>query len=132
MTKDATTGGRKYDLRDRLIDFGVRVLGVVDALPGGRVGNHIAGQGVRCGTSPAANYGEALGAESRNDFLHKIRVVLKELRETCVWLTFVQRKSLIKPARRLNPLSGECNELVAILAASVNTVQRNRKDAVRS
>ena len=123
---------RKYDLQERLLDFTVRVLDVVEALPAGRVGNHMAGQLVRCGTSPVANYSEALSAESRNDFVHKIRVALKELRETAVWLTLVQRKTLIKPAHRLRPLAVECGELVAILAASVATAEGKRQSKWRS
>ena len=75
---------KKYNLEKRLIDFAVRIINVVEALPNTRAGNHIAGQFVRCGTSPAPNYGEAQSAESRNDFIHKIKIVLKELRETKV------------------------------------------------
>ena len=75
---------KKYNLEKRLIDFAVRIINVVEALPNTRAGNHIAGQLVRCGTSPAPNYGEAQSAESRNDFIHKIKIVLKELRETKV------------------------------------------------
>ncbi len=73
-----------FDLQERLIGFAVRVINVVEALPGDRIGNHIGGQLLRSGTSPAANYGEAQSAESRRDFLHKMKVALKELRETHV------------------------------------------------
>ena len=75
---------RKYDLEERLIDFAVRIINIVEALSNTRAGNHIGGQLVRCGTAPAPNYGEAQSSESRNDFIHKIRIVLKELRETRV------------------------------------------------
>ena len=71
---------KKYNLEKRLIDFAVRIINIVEALPNTLAGNHIAGQLVRCGTSPAPNYGEAQSAESRNDFIHKIKIVLKELR----------------------------------------------------
>jgi four helix bundle protein len=74
---------RKYDLEERLIDFAVRIINIVEALPNTRAGNHIAGQLIRCGTSPAPNYGEAQSAESRNDFIHKIKFL-----RNCVKLTF--------------------------------------------
>ena len=75
---------RKYDLEDRLLDFSVRIINVVEALPNTRSGNHIAGQLIRCGTAAAPNYGEAQSAESRRDFIHKMKIALKELRETQV------------------------------------------------
>ena len=70
---------RNFDLQERLIDFAVRVLNVVESLPKSRVGNHVASQLVRSGTSAAPNYGEAQSAESRKDFIHKLKVALKEL-----------------------------------------------------
>jgi len=75
---------RNYDLQERLIEFAVRVLNAVESLPNSRVGNHVAGQLIRSGTSPAPNYGEAQSAESRKDFIHKMKIALKELRETLV------------------------------------------------
>ena len=75
-------GNRKFDLEERLIDFAVRIIRTAESLPKTRAGNHISGQIIRCGTSPASNYGEAQSAESRADFIHKIRICLKELRET--------------------------------------------------
>ena len=88
---------RNYDLQERLIEFAVRVLNVVESLPNSRVGNHVAGQLIRSGTSPAPNYGEAQSAESRKDFIHKMKVALKELRETLVWLltSFLIHHSLL-------------------------------------
>jgi four helix bundle protein len=80
----------KYDLEERLLDFAVRIIEIVEALPNTRTGNHIAGQLLRCGTSPAPNYGEAQSAESRQDFVHKMKICLKELRETNVWLKIVR------------------------------------------
>jgi four helix bundle protein len=97
----------KFDLEKRLIDFAVRVIGVVEALPGTRAGNHVANQLVRCGTSPAPNYAEAQSAESRNDFIHKLKICLKELRETRVWLSVGrwsdQRKNQYRTSRRELP-----------------------------
>ncbi len=100
----------QYDLQDRLINFAARVMNVVEAMPSNRIGNHIAGQLVRSGTSPAPNYGEAQSAESRRDFIHKMKIALKELRETHVWLLMIQRKPLLEPPTKLEPLIKECNE----------------------
>ncbi len=117
---------RVFDLEQRLIQFAVRILSVVEALPKARVGNHVAGQLVRCGTSPAPNYAEAQAAESRSDFIHIMKVCLKELRETRTWLLIIQQKPLIKPAAKLGPLLSECNELISIFVASIATAQRNK------
>ena len=89
---------KTYDLEDRLIDFAVRIIQVAESLPKTRVGNHIGGQLIRCGTSPAPNYGEAQSAESPSDFIHKMKVGLKELRETKVWLLMIVKANLIGPA----------------------------------
>ena len=121
--KDKET--RQYDLQDRLIEFAVRVLNVVESLPNDRVGNHVAGQLVRSGTSPAPNYGEAQSAESRKDFIHKMKVALKELRETLVWLLIIKRKPLIKPTDKLDPLIKEINEFISIFVASIGTAKEN-------
>jgi four helix bundle protein len=121
-----------FDLEERLIAFMVRTMGVVEALPSTRVGNHIAGQLVRCGSSPAPNYSEARAAESRSDFNHKMRICLKELRETRVWLIAIQRKPLIEPSAKLDPLVAECDELIAIFVSSIATAIKNRKAKLRS
>lgn len=115
-----------FALEDRLIEFAVRVITVVESLPDSRAGNHIAGQLIRSGTSPAPNYAEAQSAESRNDFIHKMKICLKELRETRVWLLMVQRKKMIDSAQRLIPLLGECEELIAIFVASIKTALHNK------
>jgi len=117
---------RKYDLEERLINFAVRIINIVEALPNTRAGNHIAGQLIRCGSSPAPNYGEAQSAESRNDFIHKIKIVLKELRETQVWLKIIQRKKLAKNQEELGALITECNELISIFVTSVKTAEKNK------
>lgn len=117
---------RQFDLEERLINFCIQILDLVDAVPHTRVGNHIAGQLVRCGTSPAANYAEAQGAESRGDFIHKMKVILKELREVRVWLILIQRKGLVKRPEKLEPILTECNELISIFVASVGTAKRNK------
>jgi len=96
-------------------------------MPKTRVGNHISGQLVRCGTSPAPNYGEAQSAESRADFIHKMKVCLKELRETRVWLMIIVRAELIKPVSKLNSLIQETNELISIFVTSIRTAKKAMK-----
>jgi len=116
---------RKFDLEERLIDFTARIVDVVEQLPPTRAGAHIAGQLIRCGTSPLANYAEAQSAESRTDFIHKLKVALKELRETRVWLLLIQRKSMLSESSRIAPLMAECNEVIAIFVASIKTARKN-------
>jgi len=118
-----------FDLEERLIDFAVRIIRIVESLPKTKVGNHIAGQLIRCGTSPAPNYGEAQSAESRSDFIHKMKVSLKELRETRVWLLIIVRAKLIKPPSKLEPLIEENNELISIFVASIKTAKESNKKA---
>lgn len=118
---------RLFDLEDRLIAFAVRVIRVAEALPKTPVGNHIRGQLARSGTSPAPNYGEAQSAESRGDFVHKLKIVLKELRETRVWLLMIMRAELIKPVSTLDPLIQETDELISIFVTSVKTATKGRQ-----
>ncbi len=118
---------RKYDLEGRLINFAVRIINIVEALSNTCSGNHIAGQLVRCGTAAAPNYGEAQSAESRKDFIHKMKIALKELRETKVWLKIIQCKNLIKTEEELKALIGECDELISIFFTSIKTAQKNKK-----
>ena len=105
-----------------MIDFAVQVISVVEALPNSKAANHIGGQLVRSGTAPAANYGEARSAESRRDFLHKMKVALKELRESLVWLKIIARKTLC-PASEVADSIHECDELVSIFVSSVKTAE---------
>ena len=95
-------------------------------MPKTRAGNHIAGQLIRCGTSPTPNYGEAQSAESRSDFIHKMKVSLKELRETRIWLFMIVKADLIKPLSKLEPLISENNELISIFVTSVKTVNQKK------
>lgn len=108
------------ELEDRLIDFAVLVISVVESLSNTKAGNHIAGQLVRSGTSPAPNYGEARSAESRKDFIHKMKISLKELRETLVWLKIIARKQL-GDCREVPAAVAECDELIAIFVSSTKT-----------
>ena len=121
------TEERKFDLQERLVDFAVRIIEVVEALPESKAGKHVAGQLVRSGTSPAPNYGEAQSAESRRDFIHKMKVALKELRETMVWLQIITRKPMCEP-KRMGSIVNECNELISIFVKSIETAKRNESD----
>lgn len=107
-------------LEERLIDFAVDVVDVVEHLGRSKASSHIAKQLVRSGTSPAPNYAEARGAESKRDFVHKLKVALKELRESSVWLRIVARKRLGNPDRTASALR-ECEELIAIFVSSTKT-----------
>ena len=115
-----------YDLEDRLIDFSVRIIRLTEALPNTKAGTHVAGQLLRSGTSPAPNYGEAQSAESAADFIHKLKIALKELRESLIWLRIISRANLIKSATMLTPLMRENDELIAILYASVKTAGKGK------
>ena len=106
---------KKFDLQERFIDYAVRIINVSEQLPETKAGKHIASQILRSGTSPAPNYGEAQSAESRADFIHKLKVALKELRETETWLKIIIRTKLIQPSAKLSPLLQETDELIAIL-----------------
>jgi len=123
MSKDKRT----FDLEERLIDFAVRIIRIAESLPKTKIGKHVAGQIIRCGTSPAPNYGEAQSAESRSDFIHKMRVALKELRETRVWLLIIVRAKLITPASKLDSLIKENNELISIFVTSIETARKKSK-----
>jgi four helix bundle protein len=116
---------REYDLENRLIDFAVKIINLAESLPKTRSGNHIAGQILRSGTSPAPDYGEAHSAESNQDFIHKMKICLKELRETRVWLIMIN-KTQLKPENETALLLKENIELVAIFAASIKTAMKNR------
>ena len=110
------------EFSERLWDFAVRVAKVVDALPETRVGRHVAGQLVRCGTSSAPNYEEACSAESKADFAHKIGVATKEMRETRGWLRFIVKLEM-HAASKMNPLTRESEELLKMLASSFATAK---------
>ncbi|MGB5528886.1 MAG: four helix bundle protein [Ignavibacteriaceae bacterium] len=116
---------KKFDLEERLIDFAVLIIEISESLNNTRAGNHISGQLVRSGTSPALHYGEAQSAESRNDFVHKLKILLKELRETLVALKIIKRVSLTKKIDLVEKGIIECNELISIFVKSIETAKRN-------
>ncbi len=119
---------KKYNLEERLIRFAIRMLEISEMLPNTKAGNHIGGQLVRCGTSPAFNYGEAQAAESPKDFIHKMGVVLKELRETSICLKIIILKPLINPPVKIEPDFKENKELIAIFTKSIQTAKNNKKE----
>ena len=109
-------------LEKRLVDFAVRIIKLSAKLPKTPAGRHVAGQILRSGTSPAPNYGEARGAESSADFTHKVRVVLKELNETLIWLQIIERSRLLK-AELLTDIIQENTELCKIFATTLRTAR---------
>lgn len=117
---------RKYDLEDRLVEYSCKTIDVVDSLPNTRAGNYIAGQLIKSCMSPTFNYGEVQGAESRNDFVHKLSVVLKELKECRSALKIIMKKALINPISKLDGIYKETEELIAIMAKSIETANKNK------
>jgi four helix bundle protein len=115
-----------YDLENRLVRFASRTCQLAHQFPDTPLGRHVALQLARSSTSGFANYGEVQSAESRRDFIHKLGLCLKELRETRTWLKFVREMTLCSD-QALKPLLGECDELLAILATSVKTARQNAK-----
>ncbi len=111
------------DIQERLVEFAVRIIKLCSLLPKTDAGKHIAGQLLRSGTSPASNYGEARGAESRKDFVHKLGVVLKELNETYIWLEMLKRAGMAS-LEKVQPLATECDELAKIISSSIRTAGR--------
>jgi len=118
-----------YDLEDRLLKYSARIVRFVDTLPSTRAANHVAGQLLRSGTSALPNHGEAQAAESRADFLHKMQLCLKELRESHRWLKLLRLAELLKDTRELDALIRETDELTRIFVSSVVTARRKDRIA---
>jgi len=118
---------KKFNLEDRLIEFAGIIIKITENLYTTRAGNHIAGQLVRSGTSPALLYGEAQSAESRNDFIHKLKIILKELRETLIALKIIKNVPLTKNFDLVDKAKIECNELIAIFLKSIETARKNNE-----
>jgi len=117
----------KWDLEDRLIDFAILIIDISESLPNTKAGNHLAGQIIRSGTSPALNYGEAQDAESNQDFIHKIKIILKELQETFVALKIIKKAELYKNEDKLKITLKENDELIEIFVATVKTARSRKK-----
>jgi len=116
------------ELEIRLIDFSIQVVHLIKSLPEDRITNHLTGQLLRSSTSPALNYGEAQGSESKRDFVHKLGIVLKELRESLNCLKILAGTNYIKPEHLAIK---ECNELVSIFVKSVDTTKRKIEEETR-
>lgn len=116
---------KRFDLEERLVEFAVAILKIADGMSKTFAGQHLSGQLTRSGTSAALNYGEAQGGESAKDFVHKIKVVLKELRETLVCLKIIHRSGLHPSTDQVATAIKECDELVAIFVKSAKTAQAN-------
>jgi len=124
---------KAYDLEDRLLDYAAHVIRLVEQLPDSRAGNHVAGQLLRSGTSPLPNHGEAQGAESGADFVHKLSICYKELRESRRWIRLIRHVPLIPAQTKVEALLGETEELIRIFSASLRTAKsRQGRTSARS
>ena len=119
---------RKYDLEDRFVDYTCRMIDVVEALPNTRAGNYISGQLIKSCHSPTFNYGEVQAAESTKDFLHKMGIVLKELKECRTAIKIIRKKEMIKPLSKLEEIFKETEELIAIIAKGIATARKNTQN----
>ena len=117
----------KQELEDRLIDFAAVIIVVASKFEKNYAGNHLAGQIIRSGTSPALNYGEAQSAESKRDFIHKMGICLKELRETLNCLKIIERANLTSNSNELIDAKKEANELISIFVSSIKTAKTNNE-----
>ena len=115
--------GKIFNLENRLIEFTATIIAIADSLPRSRAGTQIAGQLIRSGSSPTIHYGEVQSAESRRDFVHKMKVVLKELRETLIALKLLRRTKLRTSTERLEWALNECGQLIAIFSKGVQTAE---------
>ncbi len=116
----------RFDLEERLIKFAANIIQLAESLPNSPIGNHMKGQIVRSGTSPALNYGEAQSAESKKDFIHKMSISLKELRETFVALKIIKYSSLDVTPDLVEKCFIENNELISIFVKSIETAKKNK------
>jgi four helix bundle protein len=115
----------KYDLEDRLLEYSARIIKIAERLPNSRAGNHIAGQLLRSGTSPYANHGEAQAAESSKDFIHKMSICLKELRESKRSLRLIKRVPFGKVPDKMHGIINETEELIKSFATSIRTAEKH-------
>ncbi|HEX5790395.1 MAG TPA: four helix bundle protein [Luteolibacter sp.] len=112
-----------YDLEERLLNYGAAIIGLTRKLSTGEAERHVSHQLLRSGTAPLSHHGEAQGAESRADFIHKLSLALKEMRESERWLKLIRRAGLIQDPSKVDPLLSETDELIRILASSLRTAK---------
>lgn len=116
----------KYDLQQRLIDFSILIIKIAETMNKSYPAQYVKGQMVRSGISPGLHYGEARAAESADDFIHKVKVILKELRETFNGLQITKKAQLSNNPKLIDEAIQECNELIAIFVKSIDTAQKNK------
>lgn len=117
-----------YDIEERLLNYAAEIVRLTEKLPSSRAGNHVAGQLLRSGTSPLPNHGEAQAAESRDDFIHKMSICLKELRESRRWLRLILRVPLTTETAKVEALVSETEELIRIFAKSIKTAKAGNSE----
>jgi four helix bundle protein len=120
-----------FDLEERLLQYASRVIRLVDSLFSTKSASHVGGQLLRSGTSPLSNHGEAQAAESIEDFIHKLKICLKELHESRRWLRLIHSTPLVAKPRRMEPLIDETVQLIRIFSKSLQTAEGNRDNRVR-
>ena len=124
MNSDKSANTNKiFDLQQRLVSYAVSVIKMTDKLPSSLIGRHIASQILRSSTSPAANYAEAQGAESNADFIHKLKIALKELRETNIWLMIIEQAQILHDSK-IKSIMDETSQLTAIIFKSIETASK--------
>jgi four helix bundle protein len=120
---------KDFDLEERLLDYAADIIRLTERTPHSRAGNHVAGQLLRSGTSPLPNHGEAQAAESRDDFIHKMSICLKELRESRRWLRLIHRVPLTRDLSTVETLVQETEELIRIFHKSIKTAKAGRVES---
>ena len=116
---------RKYDLNERLIDYAVLIISLYDEITKSPAGIYLADHAMRAGISPSLHYGEAQGAESRKDFIHKLGILIKELRESLNAMKVIQKAKLVKANQKIDSAIKECIELISIFNKSIDTARKN-------
>ncbi len=118
-----------YDLEERLLEFSTRIIRLTKKVENSEVGLHVTKQILRSSTSPLANHGEAQAAESSADFIHKLKISLKELRETQRWLKLIKRVPLVDKPELLDEILDETDQLIRIFVASINTARKKAENS---
>jgi len=123
---------KSQDLEDRLVLFAIMISMLVDKMPVTLTGKYLAGQLIRSGLSPALNYGEARSAESSGDFIHKMKIVLKELRESFISLRILKKRHIMEDGSGVDKCLDECNELISIFVKSIQTAEKRKKSDIKN
>lgn len=118
---------KKYDLEERLLEYSVSIVRLIEQLSNTRAGSHVASQLLRSGTAALPNHAEAQSAESPADFVHKLKICLKELRESFRWLLLIRRVPLVEKVDEVSSLIAETDELIRIFVKSIKTAQGKRE-----